>query len=580
MNRRKQVRSKTRKKIVRLQDSFRRGAFIEFKKEQPMKPLIENAGKKGKTLARALADFRQQLHDKRQQLQADCNAEKPKGAPRITVRTIKDVIVFRILEGKATRLNRHQLSQKPMGALQEYLPRFDWRDLGLVPPVRDQGKCNSCWAITATQAFEASLMRQLTNFSLNEENEFPEMFFVPQIGLNIHSTMDCVEPHNCNQGRTERAFNYYFEHGIPAREIILNSVRLDQQDMPNSVYQWGERDAELPKRHCNDEAGVRIKIIGWDYVHRNAWRIPSKKAMKTALLEHGPLVVAINTVGLMDFSARRLVDRSVEIGSNPGSGIVFKREMVSGGLLACVPTKYMEKQTEENLDGRAFNLSPSLRGSEQYRFLPAAAQAFVQGKHRRAAPTDLNVGKFHEHDVHRLNDLMVDKLYERETDSFIFHFPRSNGVKLAQDPLTDNFHLRFPINSKTKLKLDKNTGQLTMIIPWRFPEDLDPVFDANPELRFNHYVLLVGWDDEKKAWIIQNSWGDDWGFACNYFGGDGYGKGYAYVRYGTLGQYAAWIEADLLEEKFRKPSAHGQDGGGARAQSWSGKPSLPSEYGE
>jgi hypothetical protein len=27
----------------------------------------------------------------------------------------------------------------------------------------------------------------------------------------------------------------------------------------------------------------------------------------------------------------------------------------------------------------------------------------------------------------------------------------------------------------------------------------------------NHVVLLIGWDDEKQAWLIKNSWGEEWG---------------------------------------------------------------------
>ncbi len=38
----------------------------------------------------------------------------------------------------------------------------------------------------------------------------------------------------------------------------------------------------------------------------------------------------------------------------------------------------------------------------------------------------------------------------------------------------------------------------------------------------NHGVVLVGWDDAKKAWILRNSWGTSWGQ-----------KGYMYIRYGT-----------------------------------------------
>jgi hypothetical protein len=48
----------------------------------------------------------------------------------------------------------------------------------------------------------------------------------------------------------------------------------------------------------------------------------------------------------------------------------------------------------------------------------------------------------------------------------------------------------------------------------------------------NHAVVLVGYDDNKGAWLIRNSWGTSWGNA-----------GYAWVKYGTngIGYGATWI---------------------------------------
>jgi hypothetical protein len=59
------------------------------------------------------------------------------------------------------------------------------------------------------------------------------------------------------------------------------------------------------------------------------------------------------------------------------------------------------------------------------------------------------------------------------------------------------------------------------------------VFNGERNTSLNHVVQLIGWDDEKGAWLIKNSWGADWGEG-----------GFAWVKYGSnnVGLFAAWIQ--------------------------------------
>lgn len=57
-----------------------------------------------------------------------------------------------------------------------------------------------------------------------------------------------------------------------------------------------------------------------------------------------------------------------------------------------------------------------------------------------------------------------------------------------------------------------------------------------------HAVVIVGWDDGKKAWLIKNSSGSAiWG-----------NRGYAWIEYGTIGLFAAWVEAKDNRQYLKK----------------------------
>jgi cathepsin K len=56
---------------------------------------------------------------------------------------------------------------------------------------------------------------------------------------------------------------------------------------------------------------------------------------------------------------------------------------------------------------------------------------------------------------------------------------------------------------------------------------------ANPTS--NHAVELIGWDDDKGAWLMRNSWGTNWGVS-----------GYAWIKTNSnnIGRRAAWVVAN------------------------------------
>ncbi|MDQ3012507.1 MAG: C1 family peptidase, partial [Acidobacteriota bacterium] len=69
------------------------------------------------------------------------------------------------------------------------------------------------------------------------------------------------------------------------------------------------------------------------------------------------------------------------------------------------------------------------------------------------------------------------------------------------------------------------------------------VFSGHRTGNPNHVMVLIGWDDVKQAWLIKNSWGEEWGE-----------KGFGWVAYGSnsIGLYAAWIQPTPSTEKVGK----------------------------
>lgn len=91
----------------------------------------------------------------------------------------------------------------------------------------------------------------------------------------------------------------------------------------------------------------------------------------------------------------------------------------------------------------------------------------------------------------------------------------------------------------------------------KYPEKGEVFNERNPH-DTNHVVLLTGWDEKKKAWIIQNSFGTEWGISClkpgmlkdsvvseSFFDDLIEQKGCMYINWDSnhIGKYAMWIEA-------------------------------------
>jgi hypothetical protein len=501
--------------------------FAGIKKRTPPQP-IEKPEEIREGLAKKIQAFREQL-------QRGCEQRLGSGEIRIAVkpnpitnRTVNESIIDKVLAENPQK-SGPEWEKLSRGELAEHLKRFDWRELAVVPPVRDQriinrpGVANSCWAHVATEVFESSLMIQRSNFATNTLNHRPDSrFWIEQIALNVHSTFNRAP--SDSGGRLEEGFNHYFNVGIPREEVSLNGLPLGGGNQPPATEPKAEeRDPQLTERPI---AKV-VKIIGWDYVHQPPFEIPPVSELKAALLEHGPLAVSMLSNGKFEKYGRlslKMRGNGALAGKNSITRARFEKDR-AGNLFVRFPTKLLPQDQA----GRP-TLEVLQTNELSMQFLAATAPVLKIGAHHRLTEADQPV------------ELIFD------TKNVLLKFPASNAIKLEDDPDKGGVNLVFPANTDARFSLDQTTDLLTACFPWAPPAP--PIFHADTSPFVNHVVLLVGWDDDKCAWIIQNTFGEDWGIECDFKGGFPIGAGYAYIGYDTIGHYAAWVEAELIDEGF------------------------------
>ncbi len=93
----------------------------------------------------------------------------------------------------------------------------------------------------------------------------------------------------------------------------------------------------------------------------------------------------------------------------------------------------------------------------------------------------------------------------------------------------------IPTVAEMKLAMCKH-GPLTVAVRVTpaFQAYVGGVFNEKASGPINHGVTLIGWDDQKQAWLIKNSWGTSWG-----------DQGYMWIHYNSnsIGYGAAWTQA-------------------------------------
>jgi len=132
---------------------------------------------------------------------------------------------------------------------------FDWRNLGKVTPVKDQGGCGSCWDFAAMAAYESAYA--IRNGAMIDTSE--------------QQVLDCAGAGTCGGGWYMPVWDWMLTHRVG-----------NESALPYTAHDGS----------CPSGISGNYQDVAWGFVDP-AGGVPSVGAIKAALCAHGPLAVAV-----------------------------------------------------------------------------------------------------------------------------------------------------------------------------------------------------------------------------------------------------------------------------------------------
>lgn len=145
--------------------------------------------------------------------------------------------------------------------VQELPETFNWQDVdGVLPEVRNQGNCGSCWAFAIAGALESALVVQGKKDLLN---------------LSEQQMVSCDrQSYGCSGGFMSSA------------DYVVRKGLTDETSFPYVAY----------NSRCKSGLDIKAKAVKY-FLLGTASQKPTKDEIKTALIQYGPLFVTVAAGG-------------------------------------------------------------------------------------------------------------------------------------------------------------------------------------------------------------------------------------------------------------------------------------------
>ena len=148
---------------------------------------------------------------------------------------------------------------------------FDWRDQGIVTPVRDQGYCGSCWAFGTVGIMESALGKAGTT----------------GVNLSEQFLMDCNDPAK-NWDGTKWSCGY---GGWTAHEYHYDTLGINQGTIGavlEATKPYIGQDGT-----CTTNYDKPYILSGWQFITPSEFTMPTVPQIKSAIYTYGPITAGV-----------------------------------------------------------------------------------------------------------------------------------------------------------------------------------------------------------------------------------------------------------------------------------------------